>query len=700
MPETNFIKDSFLRLLFLAAAALSISTVSFAQRPGRPKPSPTPRQPSPQQARQLEAARAASVAGYRQLADKKYAEAIASFTECLRLGAAIDEKIQPNIIAVLKPCYVNRGLAYAVTADYEAAIADYKAGLKRADQAAELYSLLGDVARRKKQLSEALDYFSQAVRAAPADPQYLVNRGLAYASLKNEAAALADFTRSLEINPFVNNTVEFKISADAPPFEQSAIRAYAGRAAIYKANKNYSAAIADYTAMMLFKLDAYNEAFARLNRAESYRLTKDYNQAIADYKKTAEIAATNDALKIDFIYAAKSGLGKLYAEIGDKRSAIAAYNEALAVKPGDRETTESLSKLQTIVEPQTAEDFLKRGKEKLYEARYKEAMADFTRAVELDPKLTEAYLERGRLYIMIGTFEKQKSSAEKYQIRQTLAPGETPPKSENSLKAIADFTRVVELDPQSSEAYRLRGVIYNWEEDYELAAADFRSYLKLKPNDATFQNELKLAENNLVGELSSQTKKMMDLALNSEDEAEKRKLYERVIAASAKILQLDSSTIIIYERRGDAYRYSEQFDLAEADYSRLLALKPNDEYLLVKRAVALVGLKKYEQARRDYELLFSLLKNDARSNNLRRDAYTGRGELYLAENDDDRAIEDFNRAIEIEPKFPHLAYYLRGLARLKKGMRAEAVEDFKKSLAIYPNFKKARTELGKLGVAP
>lgn len=700
-------KSKFFRFAFLLVVCFSVATISFAQqnqRPAQKKAAPPLKKPAPQKSaalqQQQEAARDALRAGMRHRSEKKYAEAIAAFAECLRLGAAVDRALQPEITRILSSCLVNRGYTYAVTGDYDLAVADYKEGLKDADQAAELYSSLGDVAKRKKQLPEAIDFFSQAARAAPADPKYLVARAYAYLEAKNEQLALADFTRSLEINPFVNTKIQFKISADAPPFEDLAIRAYAGRSVIHKSNKNYQAAIADYASMLAFNLDARNRAFAYYNRAESYRLTKNYNQAVSDYRKTLEIVAADDRIKTDFTFAAKSGLGKIYAESGDRRSAIAAYTEALAIKPGDRETTESLARLQTTSEPQIAEDFLKRGKERLYERRTEESIADFSRAIELDSKLAEAYLQRGKLYALMRYSEKPRTSDEKYQIRKTLAPGETTlPKTENSLKALADLTKTIELDPQSAEAYRLRGLIYKIEEDYEPSAADFRSYLKLKPDDAGIQSELKLAEKNFVEELFSQTKKTLERAIGTEDEGERRKLYEWVIAASAKIIQSDSSNFIIYERRGDAYNYTERFDSAEADYSRVLQTDPNDKYILTKRAAMLVKLKKYDRAHKDYERLFAMITTGTNSNFLLSSAYTGRGELHLAENKYDQAIADFDSAVKNDPRFSHNAHYLRGLARLKKGERQLAIEDFKKALELNPNFTKAKTELINIGVA-
>lgn len=436
--------------------------------------------------------------GLWQRRENKYDEAIASFNECLRQSATLDGNILAEVTKILNACRISRGYAYVLLGNYDQGVADYKEGYKGSEQSAEYYYMLGDAAVRKKQLTEAISFFTQAVQAAPADPQYLIARGSAHLSLKDETAALADYSRALEINPFVNNAVQFKISASAPDFRELAISAYIRRAGIYEAQKNYKTAIDDYSSMLRLQLDAHQQAFAHYRRAEALRFRGYYGKAIDDYRKTLEIAATDDKLKTDFTYAANIGLGKIHTEIGDKRVAAASYNNALAAKPGDREATEALSKLQTIVEPQTAADFLRRGNENFYEGKGSAAIEDYTRAVELNPKLGAGYFNRGRIYAEMRYAEEDKINAEKNRIRQTRTLGEFLPKSENSSKAIADFTKAIELDPENSDAYRWRGLIYKIDSDYKAAIADFRACLKFEPSDQYIQAELKIAESALM----------------------------------------------------------------------------------------------------------------------------------------------------------------------------------------------------------
>src|SRR5262249_9636672 len=60
---------------------------------------------------------------------------------------------------------------------------------------------------------------------------------------------------------------------------------------------------------------------------------------------------------------------------------------------------------------------------------YDEAIADFTRVLDITPKLTKAYFNRARAYVEKG----------------------------DNLRAVADFTRILDLDPLSDVALSVRG---------------------------------------------------------------------------------------------------------------------------------------------------------------------------------------------------------------------------------------------------
>ena len=78
------------------------------------------------------------------------------------------------------------------------------------------------------------------------------------------------------------------------------------------------------------------------------------------------------------------------------------------------------------------------------EGDYDSAIADYTKAIEIDPKDAKAYYNRGLIFNNIGEY---------YQ-------------------AIADFTKAIEINPKYADAYNSRGAAYAVKGEYERAWED------------------------------------------------------------------------------------------------------------------------------------------------------------------------------------------------------------------------------------
>ena len=105
----------------------------------------------------------------------------------------------------------------------------------------------------------------------------------------------------------------------------------------------------------------------------------------------------------------------------------------------------------------TAEGQLEKGLTSLDGGRYQEAVAAFTKAIGMNPGLTDAYILRGIVY------------------------GEHLNKTD---LAFNDFNKALKLDPANSNAYALRGATLAKMGEFDQAIQDFDQALKLTPNDA------------------------------------------------------------------------------------------------------------------------------------------------------------------------------------------------------------------------
>ena len=95
-----------------------------------------------------------------------------------------------------------------------------------------------------------------------------------------------------------------------------------------------------------------------------------------------------------------------------------------------------------------------------------ESVPDFDEALRLNPKLSEAYLYRGRA--------RSKNS-------------------EDRMLAIRDFNNALELSPQEDSIYYYRGLVYHEAEDSLKSQSDFRQYLQKtqESTDSTVQKNRK-----------------------------------------------------------------------------------------------------------------------------------------------------------------------------------------------------------------
>ncbi len=101
-------------------------------------------------------------------------------------------------------------------------------------------------------------------------------------------------------------------------------------------------------------------------------------------------------------------------------------------------------------------DFIEQGRERLYRGEHERAIEEFSRAIQLNPNDALAYHERGYTYSQLRKYER----------------------------AIQDFTQAIQLDPFDASAYNYRGQVYSRLRDYEKAIRDFTQAIVESPADS------------------------------------------------------------------------------------------------------------------------------------------------------------------------------------------------------------------------
>jgi tetratricopeptide (TPR) repeat protein len=219
-------------------------------------------------------------------------------------------------------------------------------------------------------------------------------------------------------------------------------------------------------------------------------------------------------------------------------------------------------------------------------------------------------------------------------------------------KAIEEFTKVIEIDPQRAHAWYARGTMHGHLHNWHAAVLDFNKALELKPDHAEALHNRGIALKQL-GKIEE---------------------GQRDIGAALS-LKPDSD----YSKHtgiGDAHRDKGEHDKAIAQYQEAIKIDPNRE-----AGWFLCGLTRWEQ--RDYARAITdftkAIERDAKS--ARSYAYRGFCRFQLREAD--AALADFNKAIDLDPEFSP-AYVGRATYYFYKGERAKVREDYGKAKTLDP----------------
>jgi tetratricopeptide (TPR) repeat protein len=120
---------------------------------------------------------------------------------------------------------------------------------------------------------------------------------------------------------------------------------------------------------------------------------------------------------------------------------------------------------------------------------HSKAVALLTRALEVDPKMTEAYRERGTTYMSMAQAEEtiakldralaaaQRGEAAEATLRQR---GEALYHVGRYREAAEDLTAALTRRPHDAETYYLRGLVYAAQGDGPKALADYERFLRLR----------------------------------------------------------------------------------------------------------------------------------------------------------------------------------------------------------------------------
>jgi tetratricopeptide (TPR) repeat protein len=219
------------------------------------------------------------------------------------------------------------------------------------------------------------------------------------------------------------------------------------------------------------------------------------------------------------------------------------------------------------------------------------AVADFNKAIEINPKFTTAYNNRGRANYKKGdldaaladydrAIELNPASHIAYENRAVLRK-----KRRDFPGALADIDKVIEFKPDLALMWRYRALIKKEAKDYEGALADYEMAIKLDP------------DSRLVHASRDGVRRLLDcsnaIKLNPKDAQShnergailKSSDLDAAIADFDMAIGIDPHFADAYINRGEANYKKGNLDAALADFNKAIELKPSKVATLYRAIV-------------------------------------------------------------------------------------------------------------------
>ena len=368
---------------------------------------------------------------------------------------------------------------------------------------------------------------------------------------------------------------------------------------------------------------------------------------------------------------------------GNLRGAIADYDRAIELNPN------------------YAEAYFLRGVAKVVLGDYRGAKADFDRAIELNPNYTEACFFRGGAKVVLGDYRGAKADYDRaIELNSDYADTYINRGNINQIlghnsEAIADYNRAIELDPDDAGGYYNRGIAKAELDKHSEAIADYDRAIKLKPDFAEAYNNRGNAKSKLGDHDSAIVDYDRAIELNPENAGAynnrgnaKSELgdHEGAIVDCDRAIELDPDDVEAYNNRGNAKKDLGDYRGAIADYVRAIEIKPDYMNAYYNRGIAKADLDKHSEAIADYDRAIKLKPDYAA-------AYNNRGGAKSKLGDHEGAIADYDRAIELKPDYAD-AYTNRGNAKSGLGDHEGAIADLDQAIELKPDFAEAYNNRG------
>ena len=348
---------------------------------------------------------------------------------------------------------------------------------------------------------------------------------------------------------------------------------------------------------------------------------------------------------------------------------------------------------RALARVESSSNYTWRGRAREALGLFGEAVADYTKAIEFNPRDSDPYNNRACVREILGQFEGAIQDLDE-------AMKLDPPRSRMLLCNRGNVKRRMGLHREAIDDYTKslgfgrdhwvlanRAASHQMVGQYDAGIADATEAICINEKHAPayhIRGNLKHSKGDLAGaiddySLAIQWNPRDAIAFCGRGNARiQQGQFEAAIEDSAKAIEIDSKSAMAYHIRGDAQQKKGAHEVAIRDLTEAIRLDQGYAALAYhSRAIANEGLGLVDEAIADYS---EAIRRDPKDG----ESYNNRGALKLESKGLlDEAIEDFTQAIKLRPEVPH-AFLNRAHARFKKGLHEDAIGDYTRALEIDP----------------
>ncbi|MCY4569376.1 MAG: tetratricopeptide repeat protein [Candidatus Poribacteria bacterium] len=428
---------------------------------------------------------------------ERYSEAVSTFQKALTLAEDLERSSQDPDIKN-KHIYAHLGAAYIGLKAYQEAIDALQNAIALDPDLVDAHYNLGYAYVEQGSYDQAIPHLERAIAIAPNFKRAHYNLARAYRELGNLEAATHAVTETLRLDPNYQRAHELANSIK---------QAHYNRGITYLNDERHSEAVTAFQNAITLDSDFTT---AHYNLGLTYLKMETYSRAVDALQKTITLDRNYKAAhhSLALAYLGQQELGKARDAAKDTLKLDANYQPALSLLEAiDPSFTPSATQTSTPPEPEQPTAPQSAGKprqETHYELgiayknskMYTEAIAEFQKAIDLDPDFVAAHTSLGEIYLETGRLDDAEKAANAAlridansqparqllndikQVRSTQSTQSTgTPSHVTDIKkhyergeaflnngqyneAAAAFKRAIKADPSYADAHYSLGVAY------------------------------------------------------------------------------------------------------------------------------------------------------------------------------------------------------------------------------------------------